>query len=50
MLLLLDSPLLDPELQARVSQLTSNVQPRLRLTAQQTLEDLQALQKVQYLR
>ncbi|XP_026219299.1 heat shock factor 2-binding protein isoform X2 [Anabas testudineus] len=45
MLLLLDSPLLDPELQARVSQLTSNVQPRLRLAAQQTLEDLQALQK-----
>nr|XP_015813322.2 heat shock factor 2-binding protein [Nothobranchius furzeri]XP_015813323.2 heat shock factor 2-binding protein [Nothobranchius furzeri] len=44
MLLPLGSFLLDPELQARVSQLTSNVQPSLRATAQQTLEDLQALQ------
>uniref|UniRef100_A0A3Q3M0H0 Heat shock transcription factor 2 binding protein n=1 Tax=Labrus bergylta TaxID=56723 RepID=A0A3Q3M0H0_9LABR len=42
-LLLLGSSLLDPELQARVSGLTSSKQPSLRVTAQQTLEDLQAL-------
>ncbi|KAF7646486.1 hypothetical protein LDENG_00187470, partial [Lucifuga dentata] len=35
--------LLDPGLLARVSQLTSSTQPALRLAAQQTLEDLQAL-------
>ncbi|KAI3366258.1 hypothetical protein L3Q82_009725 [Scortum barcoo] len=45
-LLLLGSSLLDPDLQARVSRLTSSVQPSLRLAAQQTLEDLQALQQV----
>ncbi|XP_044043864.1 heat shock factor 2-binding protein isoform X2 [Siniperca chuatsi] len=44
-LLLLGSSLLDPDLQARVSWLTSSVQPSLRLAAQQTLEDLQALQQ-----
>ncbi|XP_067350046.1 heat shock factor 2-binding protein [Channa argus] len=44
-LLLLGSSLLDPELQAHVSQLTSSVQPSVRLAAQQTLEDLQALQQ-----
>ncbi|KAM6958261.1 heat shock factor 2-binding protein [Tautogolabrus adspersus] len=43
LLLLLGSSLLDPELQARVSGLTSSKQPSLRVTAQQTLEDLQAL-------
>nr|XP_020481934.1 heat shock factor 2-binding protein-like isoform X2 [Labrus bergylta] len=42
-LLLLGSSLLDPELQARVSGLTSSKQSSLRVTAQQTLEDLQAL-------
>ncbi|XP_041637385.1 heat shock factor 2-binding protein [Cheilinus undulatus] len=42
-LLLLGSCLLDPNLQARVSQLTSSKQQSLRVTAQQTLEDLQAL-------
>ncbi|XP_020481934.2 heat shock factor 2-binding protein [Labrus bergylta] len=42
-LLLLGSSLLDPELQARVSGLTSSKQPSLRVTAQQTLEDLQTL-------
>ncbi|XP_034533360.1 heat shock factor 2-binding protein isoform X2 [Notolabrus celidotus] len=47
-LLLLGSSLLDPDLQARVSQLTSSVQPTLRLAAQQTLEDLRALQQVQH--
>ncbi|KAM4559702.1 heat shock factor 2-binding protein [Odontesthes bonariensis] len=46
-LLLLGSSLLEPDLQARVSQLTSSVQPGLRVTAQQTLEDLQALQQGQ---
>lgn len=45
-LLLLGSSLLDPDFQARVSLLTSSVQPSLRLAAQQTLEDLQALQQV----
>lgn len=45
-LLLLGSSLLDPDLQARVSRLTSAVQPSLRLAAQQTLDDLQALQQV----
>nr|XP_029137640.1 heat shock factor 2-binding protein-like isoform X1 [Labrus bergylta] len=45
-LLLLGSSLLDPELQARVSGLTSSKQPSLRVTAQQTLEDLQALTQV----
>ncbi|MED6291245.1 hypothetical protein CHARACLAT_021517 [Characodon lateralis] len=43
-LLLLGSSLLNPELRARVSRLTSSMQPSLRATAQQTLEDLQALQ------
>uniref|UniRef100_A0A3B5MU33 Uncharacterized protein n=1 Tax=Xiphophorus couchianus TaxID=32473 RepID=A0A3B5MU33_9TELE len=42
--LLLGSSLLDPELQARVGRLTSSLQPSLKATAQQTLEDLQALQ------
>ncbi|KAM4710914.1 heat shock factor 2-binding protein [Anableps anableps] len=42
-LLLLGSSLLDPDLRARVSRLTSSLQPSLRATAQQTLEDLQAL-------
>ncbi|XP_067438905.1 heat shock factor 2-binding protein isoform X1 [Thunnus thynnus] len=46
-LLLLGSSLLDPDFQARVSLLTSSVQPSLRLAAQQTLEDLQALQQGQ---
>uniref|UniRef100_A0A8C9XX21 Heat shock transcription factor 2 binding protein n=1 Tax=Sander lucioperca TaxID=283035 RepID=A0A8C9XX21_SANLU len=45
-LLLLGSALLDPDLHARVSRLTSSVQPSLRLAAQQTMEDLQALQQV----
>uniref|UniRef100_UPI0037E93790 heat shock factor 2-binding protein n=1 Tax=Semicossyphus pulcher TaxID=241346 RepID=UPI0037E93790 len=45
-LLLLGSSLLDPDLQARIGRLTSSVQPSLRLAAQQTLEDLQALQQV----
>lgn len=45
-LLLLGSSLLDPDLQTRVSRLTSAVQPSVRLAAQQTLEDLQALQQV----
>ncbi|XP_023146803.1 heat shock factor 2-binding protein [Amphiprion ocellaris] len=44
-LLPLGSSLLDPDLQARVVRLTSSVQPSLRLAAQQTLEDLQALQQ-----
>uniref|UniRef100_A0A4W6CS40 Heat shock transcription factor 2 binding protein n=1 Tax=Lates calcarifer TaxID=8187 RepID=A0A4W6CS40_LATCA len=44
-LLPLGSSLLDPDLQARVSQLTSSVKPSLRQAAQQTLEDLQALQQ-----
>ncbi|XP_029307838.1 heat shock factor 2-binding protein [Cottoperca gobio] len=43
--LLLGPALLDPELQARVSRLTSGVQPSLSLAARQTLEDLQALQQ-----
>ncbi|KAM9334090.1 heat shock factor 2-binding protein [Symphorus nematophorus] len=46
-LLQLGSSLLDPDLQARVSQLTATAQPSLRLAAQQTLEDLQALQQGQ---
>uniref|UniRef100_A0A3Q3WB85 Uncharacterized protein n=1 Tax=Mola mola TaxID=94237 RepID=A0A3Q3WB85_MOLML len=45
-LLLLGSSLLDPDLQSRVSRLTSVVQPSLRLAAQQTLEDMQGLQQV----
>lgn len=45
-LLLLGSSLLDPDLQAHVSRFCSSTQPRLRLAAQQTLEDLQALQQV----
>ncbi|XP_063734179.1 heat shock factor 2-binding protein isoform X2 [Eleginops maclovinus] len=45
LLLLLAPSLLDPRLQAAVSRLTSSVQPRLRLAAQQTLEDLQTLQQ-----
>ncbi|CAJ1087138.1 heat shock factor 2-binding protein isoform X3 [Xyrichtys novacula] len=45
--LLMPNPfLLNPDLQARVSQLTSSVQPTLRLAAQETLEDLQALKQV----
>ncbi|XP_031708105.1 heat shock factor 2-binding protein [Anarrhichthys ocellatus] len=44
-LLLLGSSLLDPDLQARVGRLTSSEQPSLRLAAQQTLEDLLALQQ-----
>ncbi|XP_071320123.1 heat shock factor 2-binding protein isoform X4 [Trachinotus anak] len=44
-LLLLGSSLLDPDLQARVSHLTSSMEPSLRLAAQQTLEDLQVLQQ-----
>ncbi|XP_039997955.1 heat shock factor 2-binding protein isoform X2 [Xiphias gladius] len=44
-LLLLGSSLLDPDLQARVSQLSSSAKPSLRLAAQQTLEDLQALRQ-----
>ncbi|KAK2856703.1 hypothetical protein Q5P01_005438 [Channa striata] len=44
-LLLLGSSVLDSELEALVSKLTSSVQPSLRLAAQQTLEDLQALQQ-----
>ncbi|XP_042368894.1 heat shock factor 2-binding protein [Plectropomus leopardus] len=44
-LLPLGSSLLDPDLQARVSRLTSSVQPSLRVAAQQTLEDLQTLQQ-----
>ncbi|KAM3585707.1 uncharacterized protein V6R79_024941 [Siganus canaliculatus] len=45
-LLLLGSALLDSDLQARVSQLTSTAQPSLRQAAQQTLEDLQVLKQV----
>ncbi|XP_056287459.1 heat shock factor 2-binding protein isoform X2 [Pseudoliparis swirei] len=45
-LLLLGSSLLDPDLQAQISRLTSSRQPSLRLAAQQTLEDLLALQQV----
>lgn len=45
-LLLLGSSLLDPDLSARVSGLAASMQPSLRLTALQTLEDLQALQQV----
>ncbi|KAL6115582.1 hsf2bp [Pungitius sinensis] len=44
-LLLLGSSLLDPDLQARVSLLTSSERPSLRLAAQHTLEDLLALQQ-----
>ncbi|XP_042082226.1 heat shock factor 2-binding protein-like [Haplochromis burtoni] len=44
-LLLLGSSLLDPDLCARVSRLAASTQPSLRLTALQTLEDLQALQQ-----
>ncbi|CAG06614.1 unnamed protein product, partial [Tetraodon nigroviridis] len=43
-LFLLGSSLLDPELQTRVGRLTSAANANLRLAAQQTLEDLQALQ------
>uniref|UniRef100_A0A665T1Q9 Heat shock transcription factor 2 binding protein n=1 Tax=Echeneis naucrates TaxID=173247 RepID=A0A665T1Q9_ECHNA len=45
-LILLGSSLLAPDLQARVSQLVSSVEPSLRLAAQQTLEDMQVLQQV----
>lgn len=45
-LFLLGSSLLDPHLQARVGRLTSAGSANLRLAAQQTLEDLQALQQV----
>lgn len=48
-LLLQDFPVLGTQLQARVSQLTSSMRPSLRLAAQQTLEDLRALQEVQYM-
>ncbi|XP_047432719.1 heat shock factor 2-binding protein isoform X2 [Mugil cephalus] len=41
------SSLLDPDLRSRVSRLASSVQPSLKLTAKQILEDLQALQQVQ---
>ncbi|XP_029372394.1 heat shock factor 2-binding protein isoform X2 [Echeneis naucrates] len=44
-LILLGSSLLAPDLQARVSQLVSSVEPSLRLAAQQTLEDMQVLQQ-----
>ncbi|XP_005459275.1 heat shock factor 2-binding protein [Oreochromis niloticus] len=44
-LLLLGSSLLDPDLRDRVSRLAASMQPSLRLTALQTLEDLQALQQ-----
>lgn len=43
---LLGSSLLDPDLKARVGHLASSAEPSLRLTAQQTLEDLQVLQQV----
>lgn len=43
---LLSSALLDPDLQARVGRLTSAANASLRLAAQQTLEDLRALQQV----
>lgn len=43
-LLLLGSAVLDPGLQARVMKLTTSVHSSLRLAAQQTLEDLRALQ------
>uniref|UniRef100_A0A3B3BVD4 Heat shock transcription factor 2 binding protein n=1 Tax=Oryzias melastigma TaxID=30732 RepID=A0A3B3BVD4_ORYME len=43
--LVLGPSLLDPELHARVGLLASSAQPGLRSTAQQTLEDLQALKK-----
>lgn len=42
----LGSSLLDPDLQMRVGRLISAGQANLRLAAQQTLEDLQALQQV----
>ncbi|XP_062236704.1 heat shock factor 2-binding protein isoform X2 [Platichthys flesus] len=45
--LLLGSSLLDPELLARLSHLTSSTKPSLREAAQQTLEDLHALQQGQ---
>lgn len=45
-LFLLGSSLLDPDLQTRVGRLTSAGNANLRLAAQQTLEDLQALQQV----
>uniref|UniRef100_A0A3Q3KV81 Heat shock transcription factor 2 binding protein n=1 Tax=Mastacembelus armatus TaxID=205130 RepID=A0A3Q3KV81_9TELE len=44
--LLVGSSLLHPDVRARVSKLTSSAQASLRLAAQQTLEDLQALQQV----
>ncbi|XP_076579111.1 heat shock factor 2-binding protein [Chaetodon auriga] len=46
MLIFLGSSLLDPDIQACVSRLTSAVQPCLGLVAQQTLEQLHALQHV----
>lgn len=46
LLFLLGSRLLDSDLQTRVRRLTSAGNPNLRLAAQQTLEDLQALQQV----
>lgn len=45
-LFLLGSCLLDSDLQTCVRRLTSAGNPNLRLAAQQTLEDLQALQQV----
>ncbi|XP_008278034.1 heat shock factor 2-binding protein [Stegastes partitus] len=44
-LLMLSSSLLDPDLHARVIWLTSSAQPSLRLAAQQTMDDLKALQQ-----
>ncbi|XP_029924983.1 heat shock factor 2-binding protein [Myripristis murdjan] len=43
----LGSSLLDPDLLARISQLTSSLQPSVKLAAQQTLEDLQTHQQGQ---
>lgn len=45
-LFLLGSSLLDSDLQTRVGRLSSAGNANLRLAAQQTLEDLQALQQV----
>uniref|UniRef100_A0A8C6WGW6 Heat shock transcription factor 2 binding protein n=1 Tax=Neogobius melanostomus TaxID=47308 RepID=A0A8C6WGW6_9GOBI len=45
--LLLGPAVVDPELEERVRRLSSSAQPGLRATAEQTLEDLHALQKSQ---
>nr|XP_057941937.1 heat shock factor 2-binding protein isoform X1 [Doryrhamphus excisus] len=42
----LGTAVMDLDLQARVSRLTSSVEPSLRLIAQQTLEDIQVLKQV----